>query len=63
MTLPPGWRVLPSNSPQEFGCMEHDIMRTVVLLRYENVYSGERFSMCPTAAADAEMERIERMKG
>jgi hypothetical protein len=55
MTLPPGWRVLPSNSPQEFGCMEHDIMRTVVLLRYENVYSGERFSMCPTAAADAEM--------
>ena len=51
MSLPPGWRVVPSNSQQH----RNGEISAVGLLRYENVYSGERYSICPTVAADADL--------
>ena len=56
MDLPIGWRVVPSSRARQYSSqMIEKLQGPAAVLRYENIYSGERFTVCPVYPAHADL--------
>jgi hypothetical protein len=51
-SIPPGWRLVPSRSRQQQQSTSNS---KIIILSYENIYTGERFAQPPTSPAKADL--------